>query len=50
MIRKIKALIIGALNRWIPDSKKQELNNSGLRWDNEYSFHPARQNDQDTVE
>jgi len=30
--------------------KKQELNNTRLKWDNEYSFHPAGQNDQNTVE
>jgi len=37
--------------------KKHEMNNTGFKWNNEYSFHPAideslhppRQNDKDTV-
>tara|TARA_A100001035_G_scaffold256928_1_gene232573 strand:+ start:1550 stop:1702 length:153 start_codon:yes stop_codon:yes gene_type:complete len=50
MIRKIKGLIIKALNKLIPEPTKQELNNTGLKWDNEYSFHPAGQKDKNTVE
>ena len=49
MIRKIKGLIIKALNKLIPEPKKQELNNTAFKWNNEYSFHPAGQKDQDTV-
>ncbi len=41
MIRKIKGFIIKALNKLIPEPTKQELNNTGLKWNNEYSFHPA---------
>ncbi len=30
--------------------KKQELNNSGMKWNNEYDFKPAGQNDNNAVE
>ena len=37
-------------NEWVPVPKKMELNNcAGLKWDNEYSFVPAGQNDQNDV-
>ena len=49
MIRKIKGLIIRALNKLIPDPKKQELNNTAFKWNNEYSFLPAGQKDEDAV-
>jgi len=29
--------------------KKQEMNNTGFKWNNEYSFHPAGQKDKTDV-
>ena len=49
MIRKIKGLIIKALNKLNPEPTKQELNNTAFKWNNEYSFHPAGQKDEDAV-
>ena len=56
MLKKIKSLVEKVLDGFIKD-KKHELNNTRLKWNNEYSFHPAideslhppRQKDKDTL-
>jgi|TARA_A200000159_G_scaffold20558_1_gene17190 hypothetical protein len=57
MLKKIKSLVEKVLDGFIKD-KKHELNNTRLKWNNEYSFHPAideslhppRQEDKNDVE
>ena len=49
--------ILNTIDKWMEDGgevtstpKKAELNNTTFRWDNEYKFVPASQNEKDGVQ